>query len=181
MTVNTHVRYGDLSGLPRSVRWRIQLGLFVDPSTEDPTATTNLESCLQWNSETVLQQNTRFRELMEKYIEEEEEVVKEEVKQEAAAAAAAPDIDPLTAMVMEQEERESRKAELYLKYRKEKARRKRGLLVDGGYNGNPENDGIDRASVSFEFAKCASFIVFGITASCFANLPSCLAFSASHY
>jgi hypothetical protein len=145
MTVN-HLEYGDLSGLPRSVRWRIQLGLFVDPSTEDPTATTNLEFCFQWNSETVSQQNARFRELMEKYIEEEEEV--KEAEQEATAAHTALDIDPLTAIVREQEERESRKAELYLKYRKEKARRKRGLVIDGGYDGNGENDGIDRASVS---------------------------------
>ena len=147
MTVN-RVAYGDLSGLPRSVRWRIQLGLFVDPSTQDPTATTTLESCLQWNSETIAQQNSRFQELMTKYIEEEEEVTKQE---EAATTEASPPapvmLDPLTAMVREQEEKESRKAELYLKYRKEKARRKRGLANDGGFNESGENDGIDRASV----------------------------------
>ena len=142
---------GNLSDLPRSLRWRIQLGLFVDPAVEDPTVSTSLEACWQWNSTTVTQQNERFKGLMEKYIEEEEEVMNQTAEQSVQGSSSPPavsDIDPLTAMVREQEERESRKAELYLKYRKEKARRKRGLATDGGYTGDGENDGIDTASVS---------------------------------
>lgn len=152
MAMNSHADYdGNLSDLPRSLRWRIQLGLFIDPANEDPTVSTSIETCWQWNSATVTQQNERFKGLMEKYIEEEEEVTNKTVDQSAGNASSPPtvsDIDPLTAMVREQEERESRKAELYLKYRKEKARRKRGLTTDGGYVGNGESDGIDTASVS---------------------------------
>ncbi len=88
---------------------------------------------------------------MEKYVEAEEEdehdkhASEEEVKETPAPA---PEIDPLTAMVMEQEARETKKAELYLKYRKERARRKRGLTSETGNSTGEENDGIDRASVS---------------------------------
>ena len=160
---NVAARYGDLSGLPRSVRWRIQLGLFVDPSMEDPTASASVDSCWQWNMVTATQQNERFKTLMEKYIEEEEEEVPPTPEPEAAPAVA--DVDPLTAMVREQEERESRKAELYLKYRKEKARRKRGLVTDtGGYTGNGESDGVDTASVSTakmsHYFDCSQLIFF---------------------
>ena len=159
-TNNPNATAGDtLVGLPRSVRWRIQLGLLVDPSQMDPTVTTfssetdtaYLESVFQWNQDTISQQTTRFHQLMEQYVEE--EMTPEE--EEAAAAAADMDkqpaevevLDPLTAMVMEQEARETRKAELLLKYRKERARRKRGLTAEAGYVGE-DSDGIDRASVS---------------------------------
>jgi hypothetical protein len=52
-------------------------------------------------------------------------------------------------MVLEQKAQETRKAELLLKYKKERARRKRGLTTEGRYTGSDESDGIDRASVSF--------------------------------
>jgi hypothetical protein len=103
-----------------------------------------LEYVFKWNEELISQQKARFNELMEKYVEEEEEEGSPE--QEEADNKAA-EVDPLTAMVMEQEARETRKAELLLKYRKERARRKRGLTVEAGTSGG-ESDGIDRASVS---------------------------------
>lgn len=75
------------------------------------------------NKDTIRQQNERFESLLEKYVEEE---VEEEHPGAAATGAddkttepaAAPEIDPLTAMVMEQQAIETRKAELLLKYKK---------------------------------------------------------------
>ena len=61
-------------------------------------------------------------------------------------------MDPLTAMVMEQEAQETRKQELYLKYRKERARRKRGLATELSrpkIGEDDDEDGLDRAAVSF--------------------------------
>jgi hypothetical protein len=137
----------ELANLPRSVRWRIQLGIFLDPSQADPTASTTLDFVYKWNQAAISEHNARFQELMAKYVEE--EVEDEHEEGEASAAPPAPaEIDPLTAMVREQEARETRKAELYLKYRKEKARRKRGLTTEGAGSPGGENDGIDRVSVS---------------------------------
>ena len=67
----------------------------------DPTAGTSLEYVYKWNEEAVAQQNDRFNALMEKYVEEEEE--EEEAPEEVAGETKAPEVDPLTAMVMEQE------------------------------------------------------------------------------
>jgi hypothetical protein len=111
-----------------------------------------MEYVFKWNEGTIGQHNARFKELMEKYVEVEEEEEhhpsEEEVKETAPL-----EVDPLTAMVMEQEARETRKAELYLKYRKERARRKRGLTSETGNSTGEENDGIDRASVSIYLWK----------------------------
>jgi hypothetical protein len=140
----------DLSIVPRSVRWRIQLGVnrSIDQSlVSEPLDTLSTKELLvliyATNKEAIRQQNERFQSLMEKYVEEEVD----EEEQETPADTPAPEIDPLTAMVMEQDAIESRKAELLLKYKKEKARRKRGLTTEGRHIGD-ESDGIDRASVS---------------------------------
>ena len=71
----------------------------------------------------------------------------EETADPTPLSNAAPEIDPLTAMVMEQEAIETRKAELLLKYKKERARRKRGLTTEGRQVVG-ESDGVDEASVS---------------------------------
>ena len=121
------------------------MGLLSDPAKLDPTAKTDLEHVLQWNEEALSQQKARFHELMEKYVEEEEEEEEQQHKKTEPPKPA--EVDPLTAMVMEQQARETRKAELMLKYRKERARRKRGLAVEAGSANGDESDGIDRASV----------------------------------
>lgn len=147
----------DLSTIPRSVRWRIQLGVYqcLDQSTTTPLDTLSTKELLDLiydaNHEKVQQQKERFESLVEKYVEEEveegEQQRQDAAAAEAAAVEAAPEIDPLTAMVMEQQAMETRKAELLLKYKKERARRKRGLSTEGRHIGD-ESDGIDRASVS---------------------------------
>jgi hypothetical protein len=133
---------------PRSITWRIQLGLLKGGGS-------SLEEIYQQNQETILQQHKRFQELVEKHVEMEDE--EEQQQQHVNVAEQGPvqnkqgetvvdDMDPLTAMVKENEQRETRKQELYLKYRKERARRKRGLNVEAQAYGE-ESDGIDRASV----------------------------------
>ena len=151
-----------LDSLPRSVRWRIQLGLLEYDS--DLSSQHTLENIYSLNASQIEQQNNKFQELMEKYVHEEEEEQTEAYDDltssktngigdggEAGAHAGSPvDVDPLTAMVMEQEARETRKQELYLKYRKERARRKRGLVTELSRptDAGEEDDGLDRASVS---------------------------------
>lgn len=150
-----------LSMLPRSVRWRIQLGLLQDPSAIDLDST--LETVLECNKETVMECNKVFKELVEKHVEETEEVDESSLDNIAgtngqvlsSSSSSTPDtsksievdVDPLTAIVMEKEARETRKAELYLKYRKERARRKRGLTTEARII-ESESDEVDRASVS---------------------------------
>jgi len=156
-----------LALLPRSVRWRIQLGLLRDPTATAANNTNvdsdenlcTLQTVLEYNSEIIAKQADRFKELVEKYIEEtidEAENGEEQSKNclsdnsrvdVSNAAAKRAEIDPLTAMVMEQEAQETRKAELYLKYRKERARRKRGLTTEARVI-ESDSDEVDQASVS---------------------------------
>jgi len=158
-----------LASLPRSVRWRIQLGLLQDPSAEDTVANTikngdekhicNLETVLAYNHDVIFKQAERFKGLVEKYIEETTEVDNEQPSLSPSSSSennaarpaesdpsTAAEIDPLTAMVMEKEAQEKRKSELYLKYRKERARRKRGLTTEDRVTEN-ESDEVDRASL----------------------------------
>jgi hypothetical protein len=158
------VFHSDLTYLPRSIRWRIQLGLLQDPSISDNGTSEifnngrcTLEDVTECNLAIVEQQNRRFRNLVEKHVEEDEEESKEQVETNGQSledpatssnsAEARREVDPLTAMVMEQQAQETRKAELYLKYRKERARRKRGLSVDARVI-ESETNGVDNASVS---------------------------------
>jgi hypothetical protein len=134
---------------PRSVTWRIQLGLLKG----DVGSSLSLDEIYQQNKETIAQQHKRFQELVEKHVEMEDEEEEQHVNfaeqgivQKKQQERVVDDMDPLTAMVRENEERETRKQELYLKYRKERARRKRGLNVEAQEYGE-ESDGIDRASV----------------------------------
>jgi hypothetical protein len=148
-TQGRKVLHGDLSGLPRSVRWRIQLGLLQEP----PSSVISLEEVTECNRLLVDQQNDRFKKMVEQHLEEEEptEDANNSEKQ-AVASDISPEtdvnqmLDPLTAMVMEQEAQETRKAELYLKYRKERARMKRGLAVEARVM-EGDSDEVDRASV----------------------------------
>ncbi|MGK3749721.1 MAG: hypothetical protein ACI8RD_002017 [Bacillariaceae sp.] len=144
-----------LSNLPRSVRWRIQLGLLIDPTTTtsaDCSSSTTLETILECNRETLIECNRIFKELVEKHVEEAEEVVESNGQESSSTSTTTKnpevDIDPLTAIVMEEEARETKKAELYLKYRKERARRKRGLTTEARII-DSESDEVDRASVSY--------------------------------
>jgi hypothetical protein len=142
------VSHGDISGLPRSVRWRIQLGLL-----KEPYSNCKLSEVTAYNREIIAQQDERFKGLVEKHVEEDQdegEVQKEGQDVDKDMAGGVPEVDPLTAMVMEQEAIETRKAELYLKYRKEKARRKRGLTTEARII-ESESEEVDRASVRKQF------------------------------
>ena len=140
------VNTSSASALPRSIQWRLQLGLLKGVTNM------TLEEIVAENQELVQQQSTRFERLMEKHVVEEKEeeeqpsTTSKPSPQQDPTPDPAPEYDPLTAMVMENEAKETRKQELYLRYRKERARRKRGLTTEAQPHGE-ECDGIDRASV----------------------------------
>lgn len=166
MTMN----HNFLSVIPRSVRWRIQLGIFqsVDPAEFRESSTKDiLDAIYQINTGVIQQQKERFQSLMEKYVEE--EVEDELHSPEPPQTAALPEVDPLTAIVMEQQAIETRKAELLLKYKKERARRKRGLTTEGRHIGD-ESDGIDRASVSTNLCTNTQWRIQNAHSNCFSKL-----------
>ena len=151
-----------LKSLPRSLRWRIQLGILHDPIASTNFAKNakesicNLNSILSHNEDEISRQAERFKNLVEKYTEETSEVDNEHPdlspsmpsdKFEFDSTSNSAEVDPLTAMVMEKEAQETRKAELYLKYRKERARMKRGLATEARVI-ESESDEVDRATVS---------------------------------
>ncbi|CAJ1958630.1 unnamed protein product [Cylindrotheca closterium] len=119
----------------------------IDPSKSPTPVPLSLETVLEANGERILKQNDRYQEFVSEYmdIEVEEEQLDEQEQGQPEESAA--EIDPLTAMVMEQEAHESRKAELYLKYRKEKARRNRGLATETRVV-QGETDGVDEATLN---------------------------------
>ena len=124
----------DGPSLPRSIRWRLQLGLLQLPESAD-TDSLSLQELYEWNATQLQEQRERYRDLVEKH--EANHIVfplqQEQHEEEAEQAPVSPAVDnnamldPLTAMVREQEAQEKRRQELDLKYRKERARRKRGI------------------------------------------------------
>lgn len=148
-----------LSLLPRSVQWRIRLGIYQGTQEGDPTTTEAqlLAMVYQSNQGAIQAHNERFAKLVEEHVEE--EVPESEVETHEAPAStdattpqSAPEVDPLTAIVLEQDAIQTKKDELMLKYKKERARRKRGLTTEGNAGQNDESDGLDRASVSLSIA-----------------------------
>jgi hypothetical protein len=108
----------------------------------------------QHNAAAIQRHQQRFQQLVEKYVDVIEEDDGEEtmddpdkVPKQSIPTSKIFEMDPLTAMLMEQKAEETRKAELMLKYKKERARLKRGLATEGRYIGS-ESDGVDQASVS---------------------------------
>jgi hypothetical protein len=142
----------DGPSLPRSIRWRLQLGLLALPSSEKDAWST--EELYAHNASLLRDQRTRYQQLVEKYeVHHESTTEEEEDKPEAALAersdeaATAAALDPLTAIVREQEAQAKRRRELELKYRKERARRNRGIYQ--GESESPTNSGTDAVRVPF--------------------------------
>jgi TBC1 domain family protein 5 len=124
----------------------LQLGLLRLPDPQDPVS---LDDLYEFNAALLQEQRARYDQLVEKY---EPNLVRDIVVEaptttdiptehdhhEPPAAAAAADemLDPLTAMLKEQEAKEKRRQELDLKYRKERARRKRGIYEGEGADGH---------------------------------------------
>ena len=141
--------------LPRSVVWRLRLGLLqAPPSAAADASNTNkpaLEAVLQNNLTLLQEEQAQYQRLQEAYrdhftadkhggegkhpgndstdaaatTESSPDPSSLSSPQDAAAAAAI--ADPLTAMLQQQEAQEHRRHDLELKYRKEKALQKRGL------------------------------------------------------
>ena len=141
--------------LPRSIVWRLRLGLLqsaasaADAST---TATATLNDVIRANRQTLQDEQTEYEQWQTSYQHHfssvgekstEKDISTEEglgVTEDAAvtapaivtATASEQDEDPLTAMLQEQEAQEGRRRALDLKYRKEKARQKRGIQLGVG-------------------------------------------------
>lgn len=162
----------DGPSLPRSIRWRLQLGVWRLPDSSRVVAQTTdfqsdstpappppsplyvLQEIVEANRDLMEAQRRSYellvQELQELVQEHAEQEAKQQAKQEEAASTetlevAFPNtpsddddedsngmvmVDPLTAMALERDAQEERLQNLDLKYRTERARRKRGMQGD---------------------------------------------------
>ncbi|CAB9527224.1 TBC1 domain family member 5 [Seminavis robusta] len=138
----------NFSKLPRSVTWRLLLGLIKSPRQN--TTVLELEDVIQFNNQLLQEEVSNYARLKELYTPHLSEMDAPsapavistsngdpiETPEADKPLPIAPDsssdfFDPLTAMMMEQQAQEVRRQELDLAYRKEKARRNRGLSDPG--------------------------------------------------
>jgi hypothetical protein len=179
----------DGPALPRSIRWRLQIGVWSLPEDMDAPdsggargayengsgsgsgssrdRTWTLEEIWERNHDQIEIQRGNYNllvEMLQEIMEQDDQPYKGMEHCDVTEAAAAPvpsapvqtpvptaaedvDIDPLTALVKERDAQEQHLHELDLKYRKRRARRKRGV-VDG------ESDRGDTYSVSMDTELC---------------------------
>jgi hypothetical protein len=183
--------------LPRSVRWRMQMGLLKYPESDIGWTIADLHA---YNEQVLNQQRAAYKSLCDQYIQQqdsvpmnemvveededgflvdrqqpemEEEISESEQQEEKLRLD---DMDPLTMIVMDMEKKEKRRQELELKYRKEKALRKRGVAVTVTvavekvmyHDDTSGGDRFDTYSVSRHF-KCDNIFLI-----CCKNIhPSC--------
>lgn len=150
----------DGPSLPRSIRWRLQLGLLALPNSNgDEKEQDNVYSfkeLYECNASLLQDQRRRYQDLVEQHAEtlhaflhaeqqDDNTNANKQASQESTPAnettTAAVSLDPLTAMLREQEAQEKRRQELELKYRKERARRNRGISNDGQVSNDSGGDG----------------------------------------
>lgn len=158
----------DGPSLPRSVRWRLQLGLLALPSTTEEEQELSLKDLYDYNASLLQDQRNRFNDLREEHAEALEAFVAEEQQHddndETSATASPPptttaSLDPLTAMLQEKEAQEERRRELELKYRKERARRNRGISNDSPTNSSNTDAVCMRSNFCLcEVASSASYL-----------------------
>jgi hypothetical protein len=138
----------DGPALPRSIRWRLQIGVWSLPEKDEPDSDCNntsggdrtwtLVELLERNHDQIEIQRGNYNllvEMMQEIMEEDDQPYKgtEQGEVEATPAhipivPADVDMDPLTALVKERDAQEKRLHELDLKYRTRRARRKRGVI-----------------------------------------------------
>lgn len=164
----------DGPSLPRSIRWRLQLGVWklpdssrvvpqtadYYPDTDTPPPTPSplyvLEEIVESNHDLIEAQRRSYDVL----VQELQQLVQEHAAHQEAILATAEEtssietlevafpttqsddddeetddmvmVDPLTAMALERDANEQRLQHLDLKYRKERARRKRGMQTEDG-------------------------------------------------
>ena len=176
----------DGPALPRSIRWRLQIGVWSLPDTDAPDSegspiggdrTWTLHEILERNHDQVEIQRGNYNllvEMMQEIMEQDDQPYKTteqgEVEATPAHIALVPadtDIDPLTALLKERDAQEQRLHELDLKYRTRRARRKRGVI-------DCESDRGDTYSVSTDTDCCAKRRHNDIsTGTCFLTLLFC--------
>jgi len=139
--------------IPRSIRWRMQLGILQYPPNNNNEWT--MEELSSYNETKVLQQRRTFSELRHTYCDELDMTSnvdrttdttngEKELTPNEDNAASNDDIDPLTQMVLDMERKEQRLQQLEVKYRKERALRNRGVTLEPKIVLDDEEDGGDR-------------------------------------
>jgi hypothetical protein len=140
----------------RSFRWRVQLGLLppattATAATDNPTGTDSNNNNTQWPA-VLAQQREDYQRLVEQHPfpgddgEPHEGTVTDGT--DVPTASAASQFDPLTAMLMEEQQKSERLQELDLKYRREKALRKRGQ--GNGSSRIMEDEAYDEAAAALQ-------------------------------
>jgi len=159
----------DGPSLPRSIRWRLQLGVFSLPKQQqqqqqDGCGDNNNNKKYTWsqlwsqNSQTCQELRVDYTRLQQEWLEfyEKQQQKKDDDDDEdvnnnnnknnnnnnnddddyvqLSSSSSAVDIDPLTAMLEIKTAQEERKEQLELKFKKEKALRKRGIYNDTNNN-----------------------------------------------
>ena len=140
--------------LPRSIRWRLQLGLWKLMHKDEGEQEWSLQELNDFNKDLVKEQRDEYCRLVQRLREEEQKQIELEKQEKEKRAKEDPlammsagenaDVDPLTAMMLQQEAQEKRLQKLELKYRIERARRKHGLQTSEQSDG----DRYDSYSVS---------------------------------
>ena len=154
--------------LPRSIRWRMQLGQLKYQESDIGWTTDELNI---YNREFMKQQRTIYQGLCENYerkgvgfLQDENGFVVQQDEDDDDDDQ--PDdnnhndngdgdpnqVDPLTMMVMDIEKKEKRRQELDLKYRKERALRKRGATVETVLDDDSDGDRFDTYSVRLKIS-----------------------------
>lgn len=118
----------------RSILWRIQLGVL---SNDRSTHGASIEDSV-----------SRYEEILARYPFP--SIDANEPPSSLNDAAPSPDLDPLTALLVEEEEKSTRRQEMDLKYRREKARKKRGLGAEGDSCSVAEDEQYDEAEVALQ-------------------------------
>ena len=156
--------------LPRSIRWRMQLGQLKYQESDIGWTTDELNI---YNREFMKQQRTIYQGLCENYemkgvgfLQDENGFVVQQEEDHDDDEEDQPDdnnhndngdgdpneVDPLTMMVMDIEKKEKRRQELDLKYRKERALRKRGATVETVLDDDSDGDRFDTYSVRLKIS-----------------------------
>ena len=117
----------DGPSLPRSVRWRLQLGVWKLPHKDEGELQWTLEEILERNHDLIEIQRGNYNLLVEMLHELMEQEEQEQVQEQQQEESITLDVDPLTALVQERDAQAQRLHDLDLKYRKQRARRKRGV------------------------------------------------------
>jgi len=145
----------DGPSLPRSMRWRLQLGVFKLPPSSLSSSSDQQEvqvdkwsfsDLWQCNSDICQELRWEYTRLQQEWmVFRSEQQTTQQTKQTkkpivVSLSKSSPSLDPLSAFAKENTAQEKRLEELELKYKREKALRKRGLYNEDNDGGDDDED-----------------------------------------